>query len=437
MSKIMGALGAFLILALLAGCGGNDDNDIASIEGDMTEADVVELQPMTRVSGSLLYRARIALAPDAVALIQLMGATEEDDLILAEQRIQLDGRQVPIDFDLDVDAETLAQASDWRLQAVIQEAGRTRWLSEAIPLELGSGDQALGEVELMPYRDTALASIMNCGQRQIRAGHDGESLVLDVGGERFVLLPVEAASGARYEAKGDPETRFWSKGDQASLTLNGEEYPLCVAQGALPRPLQARGNEPFWRIDLDDRMTLSTPDEESQELAYELEHENSSVTLVHSMDMGMELRLEQGLCRDNMTGMPYPFKAELVRDGETHPGCAGDPEQLLQGVTWTVGLINDEAPLDGSRVTLRFMPEQRLAGVASCNNFMAGYELTGEGLSVQQAATTMKACEASLMEQEQKVLEILQGAQRFDINEEGELVLYSDQGQRLTARQGG
>ena len=434
MSKIAGALGAGLILVLLAACGSNNDNATAIEEAAVV---VEDLQPMTRISGSLLYRARIALAPDAVALIQLEGVNEEDELVLAEQRMQLDGRQVPIDFTLEVDAETLAQASSWRLQARIEEAGRARWLSEALPLDLTSGDQDLGELELMPYRDTAMASVMNCGQRQIRAGHDGDSLVLDVGGERFVLLPVEAASGARYEAKGDPDTRFWNKGDQAYLTLKGEDYPLCVAQGALPRPLQVRGNEPFWRIDLTDQLLLTTPGEDAQELSYELTHENSTVTLVRTMNLGLELRVEQGLCHDSMTGMPYPYRAELTRDGEAHPGCGGDPEQLLQGVTWQVGRINDETPLEGSRVTLRFMPEQRMAGIASCNNFMAGYQLSGEGLSVQQAATTMKACEPALMEQEQTVLQVLQGVQRFDINDAGELVLYSDQGQSLTAQPGG
>ena len=35
----------------------------------------------------------------------------------------------------------------------------------------------------------------------------------------------------------------------------------------------------------------------------------------------------------------------------------------------------------GSRVTILFLEEDRVAGSASCNRFMGGYKLTGEGLS--------------------------------------------------------
>ncbi|SDU28283.1 META domain-containing protein [Halopseudomonas salegens] len=429
MNKVTGVLSVMLAVGLLGGCSGEQGN------GQATAQPEVSLPALTRISGNLTYSARIALSPDVVAVVQVTGAEDSDDLVLAEQRIQLEGRQVPIAFALEVDAETLAQAEDWRLQARIEDGGRTRWLSEALMLDPASGDQALGDLELMPYRDTAMTSVMNCGQRQIRAGHDGENLVLDVADERIVLLPVVAASGARYEAKGDPDTRFWSKGEQALLTLKGEEYPLCVAQGALPRPLQARGNEPFWRIDLDDQLTLRTPDEEVRELPYEVERLSGDESLIRSLDLGLELRLHRSLCHDSMSGMPYPYRAELTRSGTTHSGCAGDPEQLLQGTTWVVESINSAAPLDGSRVTLRFAPEQRLSGVASCNNFMAGYQLSGEGLSLQQVATTKKACESALMDQEQTVLAFLQGVQGFNINEDGELVLYSAEEQSLTARQ--
>jgi membrane-bound inhibitor of C-type lysozyme len=39
---------------------------------------------------------------------------------------------------------------------------------------------------------------------------------------------VRAASGAKYEAEGDPATTFWSKGDKATLTIRGQALPECT-----------------------------------------------------------------------------------------------------------------------------------------------------------------------------------------------------------------
>ena len=43
-----------------------------------------------------------------------------------------------------------------------------------------------------------------------------------------VIMRTPAASGEKYEALGDPDTIFWSKGDAAMLTIEGKECSRYV-----------------------------------------------------------------------------------------------------------------------------------------------------------------------------------------------------------------
>jgi len=43
-----------------------------------------------------------------------------------------------------------------------------------------------------------------------------------------VLMQTPAASGEKYEALGDPDTIFWSKGYEAMLNIDGKEYSRYV-----------------------------------------------------------------------------------------------------------------------------------------------------------------------------------------------------------------
>ena len=47
-----------------------------------------------------------------------------------------------------------------------------------------------------------------------------------------VMMRTPAASGEKYEALGDPDTVFWSKGDEAMLTIDGKEYSRYVLVNA-------------------------------------------------------------------------------------------------------------------------------------------------------------------------------------------------------------
>ena len=79
-----------------------------------------------------------------------------------------------------------------------------------------------------------------------------------------MLKPAKSASGALYVAPGDDSTRFWSKGERATLTIQGQTYPECLQPGAVEMPFEARGNEPFWHATIDgNELLLTRPFEES------------------------------------------------------------------------------------------------------------------------------------------------------------------------------
>jgi len=85
-------------------------------------------------------------------------------------------------------------------------------------------------------------------------------------------------------------------------------------------------------------------------------------------------------------------------------------------------------------VTIPFREGGRIDGLASCNRYLANYELTGEGLTIAGGASTMMACEPSLMEQERRVFDALAAVRRFEIAPDGALVLLADGGPKLIAR---
>ena len=61
-------------------------------------------------------------------------------------------------------------------------------------------------------------------------------------------------------------------------------------------------------------------------------------------------------------------------------------------------------------------------------------ELTGESLTISQAATTMMACPQPVMEQEALFLAVLTGTTRCTITADGTLTLHAGDGRTLTAR---
>ena len=388
------------------------------------------------VRGELASRARIALPPDAIAIVEL--TRPQDGRVIAEQRIALDGRQVPIAFELRVQRAALRDDTGYALRGAVQARGQAMWLSDPVDVRLARGDVNAGALMLQPWEAVAFASRLDCGPRTARVGivrrGGGDVTRLTIDGERYEMNSVVSASGARYEAAGDPTTQLWVKGDRATLTLRGEMLPECTVVRDAPDAVRARGNEPNWRLELGTALLFVGPDLRIEGTAPPAQFVNG-------------VRQHAGIV--NGRSINVALAPRVCRD--THERHAASPDGRGRRQRARVPRLRRRArdAADRRRVGGRghrrhadrplardagLRRGRRLAGRASCNAYTTTYKLTGESLTIGATATTMMSCAPSLMEQERRFLEILQRVQRFDIGDTGALVLHDDLGRKITAR---
>jgi heat shock protein HslJ/membrane-bound inhibitor of C-type lysozyme len=263
---------------------------------------------------------------------------------------------------------------------------------------------------------------------------DGAAEVMR-GGETLAMPAAVAASGARYEAAGDPTTSFWNKGENGTLTIRGEALPLCVPAASV---FTATGNEPGWRVDIAPGAWLVYRPQEGDRLSVEPAPaaQTDGGTTRHVAEAGgrtITIDATPKLCRDTMTGMPRPMTVSVAVDGRTLTGCGGAPVALLAGAEWSVTEIGGVAVPAGEPVTLLFEEKGHLAGKGPCNRYMGGFTIGGEGVALGPLGSTMMACGDETMQRERAFFDLMAKVNRFDI-EDGALVLHTADGQTVRAR---
>ena len=139
-------LPALLACASLGTCAtyGNDADSSAQASETMT------------LTGQLTYRERIALLPGSTATVTLEDVSRADapSTTIASKTISLDGRQVPIPFELEVDDGLLSERGRYSLRASINGPGGALAFTTdtAMPVEKGSGDRDFGIITLVSAR---------------------------------------------------------------------------------------------------------------------------------------------------------------------------------------------------------------------------------------------------------------------------------------------
>ncbi len=420
--------GPALLVAALAGC---------AVGGAVTPPDLA-------VRGRLDYPARVATQPGARAVVELREAGGPDARVVAQVGRTIDGAQVPTPFELRVPGARLVAGRDYALRGGVTVDGQPTWTSGPVSVAASAGDIDVGTLRLAPARPIAFASTLRCGERVATLGVLRDRWTLVVDGREIALHEARTASGSRWEADGDPRTWVSNRGERTQVTLDGVAWPECSATpagaGAAPlaTPFAARGNEPFWRLDLDARRIRFVPNLDAAPI-------EAPTPAPRAAGAGrrwdadapggrLSVVATERVCQDSMSGMPHPATVSVDWGGRRFEGCGGDPASLLRGGEWIVEDVDRGGVIDRSRATIAFGANGRVSGRATCNDYVGRWTLDGESLRIADLAVGARACAPALMNQEARVLERLRAVRRFEIAPDGALLLRGDDAGRILAR---
>lgn len=102
------------------------------------------------ITGSVTYRIRIALPPDAVLIVRVQDTARAGApaRTLAEQRIELAGQQVPINFQTTIDRDLIGKKARVTVSARIEHQGKLLFISDRIYPALTNGQPTPVEIQM-------------------------------------------------------------------------------------------------------------------------------------------------------------------------------------------------------------------------------------------------------------------------------------------------
>lgn len=418
---------------------------VAACDSDSAQRTLKQQQ--LNISGQISYRERIALPKNSQLIIKLENITsaQKNGEIIAEKTISLGNRQVPIDFQLQVFKDQLNKDENYALRASIQDkSGELLWTTDELNLVPTDTDKvSLGLLNLVkfqqPENDNSHTVLFQCGEQQIRTVIKNEAMQLKMNDDLYMLFQVPTASGAKYQSK-DKLVSFWSKGHQGILTIADMSWSHCTAvnQDQLEQlPFRAQGHEPEWSLSATYDQVIMTWDEgQKQSVLAETElniYHTGFELKAYSDTRYIKVETLATLCRDDMSGLPYPYQVSVRLDNLDFQGCGGHSRDLLVGQEWIVQDLNQQGVIDFSRLTMTFDDQGRLSGFTSCNQYSTAYEFN-ERLDIASAITTQKVCPVAIMNQEKLFLSILMDVESLDISINGALILKTADGRTITAR---
>lgn len=116
------------------------------------------------VSGTVTYRQRAALPNNSTLIVKIVDNTRADAsaTVIAEQRIDLTGKQVPFDFDLAYDRSRIQDRNRYAVQAEIRSEGRLLYITDTNYPVITQGSPRTVEITVVPVGGGAGGG----GQRQ-------------------------------------------------------------------------------------------------------------------------------------------------------------------------------------------------------------------------------------------------------------------------------
>ena len=197
------------------------------------------------------------------------------------------------------------------------------------------------------HSDKTAGSLKQPGQRNAKIYvyecSDGFGFVASVQGEKaWLFLPgktislphVPSASGAKYS---EDQITYWSKDDEALLTIGDEKHTGCKNNRALAIwedaklrgvDFRAVGNEPGWNLEIftgekivfvgnygQTRYAFITPepsiDQQTRTTIYNVQNDKHKLSVI----------LKGSRCNDTMSGEAFETTVTVILDGKKYRGC--------------------------------------------------------------------------------------------------------------------
>lgn len=110
---------------------------------------------MATVSGVVIHLERRALPPEAVVTVRLQDISRADApaILLGEQRIALDGRQVPVPFEISYDPAAIDERMSYAVSARIELGDQLLMISDTVHPVITRGAPTTDvEIRVVPVR---------------------------------------------------------------------------------------------------------------------------------------------------------------------------------------------------------------------------------------------------------------------------------------------
>jgi len=293
----------------------------------------------TTLDGTVTYRERMALTPNATIRVALLDETVADrPTVIAETTFTSGTRQVPLAFSLPYNPGSIERGNTYSLLAEIRQDDHLLFMTNE-QYQVINNDRTK-DIELMltraqpgaltPDATGALSGRLFLSAEVLRfvpCGAEGEGMVLEdrTGGDAATVIRMLGGEDGGVTAMVRLDsTRL------VAVRYAGNEGPSCEEMPSSAQ-VEARGNEPFWFVSVSSGVaTLRTPEQQAG-----VEYAGGSWTRPdgsgwHFAAIGaaggvadsLVLDLVEERCVDSMSGAHYPFAATLTVGGNVMTGCA-------------------------------------------------------------------------------------------------------------------
>ncbi len=225
------------------------------------------------------------------------------------------------------------------------------------------------------------------------------------------------------------------------LILSGMSI-LAACQTAVPEQedsqvyFTARGNEPGWIVRLDSENIRFEGDYGETKITVAKPEGRPSFNGMRYLTDRLTVDVTHATCTDGMSGQRYAETVTVLANGKAYKGCGGRnlPPESLDGTSWTMIMLDHLPVLERIPTALRFSNGE-VSGSGGCNSISGSYTTKSGNLFFSRIIATEMACVAKQMEQEAKLLSLLQGKVTTRYTVDGDLILTNESGQRATFRQ--